>query len=123
MPVRGERRRYLLFQIVSEGSLDGRAVEEAIRRGIMTLYGVKGLSQANPQLIEYDAEGKVGILRCSHSNLRQVRASLAYTTSLEGYSASIHVKDVSGTLRALRRRIRRQSLTRPTPSSTSISVP
>lgn len=122
MPVRGERRRYLIFQILSEGRFDERAVEEAIKRGIITLYGVKGLSQANPQLIEYDMEGKRGILRCSHTQLRQVRASLAYITSLEGFSASIHVRRTSGTLRALRRG-EAQSFTRPTPSKTSISVP
>ncbi len=122
MAARGVRRRYLSFQILSEGRFKEKVVEEAIMRGILTLYGMKGLSQANPQLIEYDAEEKKGILRCSHTQLRQVRASLAYITNLEGLSTSINVKRVSGTLRALRRR-QTQSFTRPTPSTTSISVP
>lgn len=104
MPVRGTRRRYLMFQIFSEGRFEERIVEEAIMRGIITLYGVKGLSQANPQLVEYDMEGKEGVLRCSHTQLRQVKASLAYITSLEGLPTSIHIRRVSGTLRALRRR-------------------
>lgn len=121
MPVREARRRYLMFQIASEVGPGEKTLEEAIIRGILTLYGLKGLSQANPQLIEYDEKEKMGILRCSHTQLRQVRASLAYITSLEGLPASIQVKGVSGTLRALRRRA--QSFTKPTPSSTSISVP
>lgn len=122
MAFRGMRRRYLIFQIFSERGFEEREVEEAIMRGILTLYGMKGLSQANPQLIEYDAEEKRGILRCSHTQLRQVRASLAYITSLEGLPVSINVRRVSGTLRALRKR-QAQSFTRPTPSTTSISVP
>lgn len=102
MSVRRVRRRYLRFQVASERRFSKREVADAIRRGVLRLYGVHGLSQIEPVLIEFDEEEQTGILRCSHLHLRRMRASLAYITSISGSSSSIRVVKVSGTIRALK---------------------
>jgi len=102
MPVRRVRRRYLLFRVVSDRRCGGREIADAVRESVLRLYGLHGLSQVEPVIIEFDEEDQRGILRCSHRHLRQMRASLAYITSIGGSAASIHVLRASGTIRALR---------------------
>lgn len=104
MPVRRTRRRYLSFQVSSDQRHSEQEVADAIQKGVLRLYGVHGLSQIEPVLIEFDEEAQMGILRCSHRQLRKMRASLAYITSIGCHSASIHTAMVSGTIKALRSR-------------------
>jgi len=96
------RRRYLLFKVTSHQNHPERDVADAIQRGIIKLYGMYGLSQIEPSLLEFSREEQTGILRCSHLRLRQMRASLAFITCIGGTPAMIYVLRVSGTLKALR---------------------
>ncbi len=102
MPVRRVRRRYLRFQVASEQSYLFKEVADAIQKGVLRLYGVHGLSQLEPKLMDFDEDGQMGILRCSHLHLRRMRASLAYITNISGSVASVHVLKVSGTIKALK---------------------
>ena len=79
-----------------------REVADAIRGGVLRLYGVHGLSLIEPVLVEFEEESQTGILRCSHIHLRRMRASLAYMTEIGGSAASFRVLRVSGTIKALR---------------------
>jgi RNase P/RNase MRP subunit POP5 len=78
-------------------------VGEAITNGVLRLYGINGFSKIEPQLLEFDGDEQSGIVRCSHQNLRQMRASLAFITNVGESSASIRVLLVSGTIKALKR--------------------
>jgi len=102
MPVRRARRRYLRFKVASERRFHFSEIADAIQRGVLQLYGVHGLSQLEPVLMDFDEEDQTGILRCAHPHLRQMRASMAYITSISGSAASIHVLRVSGTIKSLR---------------------
>ena len=102
MPVKRVRRRYLRFRVSSERRHRGEEVADAVQKGVLRLYGVHGLSQIAPVLIEFDENRQTGILRCSHLHLRRMRAALAYITSIGGTAASIHVAMVSGIIKALR---------------------
>ena len=104
MPVRGVRRRYLLFSIDSDAKPTEREVWETIRDSIQGLYGVKGLSLIDPNLIQYDVETTKGVVRCTHDTERYLRACLAYTASIGGKAAAIRVARSSGTLKALRKK-------------------
>jgi RNase P/RNase MRP subunit POP5 len=104
MPVRRKRRRYLRIYVTSDRLCTEHEVSEAITNGVLHLYGIHGLSKTEPLLIEFDIDEQTGIVRCSHLNLRQMRASLAYVTNVGESAASIHVLNVSGTIKALKRR-------------------
>ena len=104
MPVRGIRRRYLLFYITGEHPIDEKAIWETMRNSILTLYGVKGFSLIDPNLIEYNAETRNGIIRCTHDTDRFMRASLASIMSLSGAPTAFRVQRTSGTIKALRRK-------------------
>lgn len=105
MVYRGRRRRrYLWIAVRGDTSFAYNDVAEAIHRSVLNLFGVEGLSLAEPKLIDFDEGGQSGILRCNHLQLDNVRAALAHVISIEGTAAAIQVLNVSGTIKALKRK-------------------
>jgi RNase P/RNase MRP subunit POP5 len=70
------------------------------------LYGEYGASLTGLTLIDYDVERKTAILRTSLVTVNLVRASLASMRSLAGAEAAVHVLAVSGTIKALRKKLK-----------------
>ena len=75
MPVRSIRRRYLHVTINGDSQPTELQIDEVIRRSLLNLFGLKGLSEVDPKLIEYRESEKSGIVRCSHDGLRYMRAA------------------------------------------------
>ena len=100
MPVHLTRRRYVVFQVLSEQIPDGRTVLEAIRDSIGTLFGEVGVSQVHFTPISYDETKGIGIIRCDHENAQGLRAAIAFVDHIGSRRASILVKGVSGTLKS-----------------------
>ena len=98
------RRRYLALEVVSEQAVTERAVINAVWKAILQLFGEYGASQTNVSLIEYEPQRNYAVVRCSHTALERVRASIASIVEINGKPAVIHVMGVSGTLRALRKK-------------------
>jgi ribonuclease P/MRP protein subunit POP5 len=99
------RRRYLALQIDSEESLESSSVSDAVWDALLRLFGEVGASQAWLYVVRFDKEKKHMVLRCSHKALPMVRASVATITSIDGKRAAVHVIRVSGTLKALGRKM------------------
>ena len=104
MPVHRKRRRYLKFWIRGDKGFSVKEVADAIQRSTQVLFGVQGLSTIEPNLIDFDEDSQSGILRCSHSHLREMRASLAFVTTMGESAAAMHVDKVSGTIRSLKKK-------------------
>jgi len=98
------RRRYLALKVVSEQRVTEGAVINAVWKAILQLFGEYGASQTNVSLIEYEPQRNYAVVRCSHTALERVRASIASIVEINGKPAVIHVMGVSGTLRALRKK-------------------
>ncbi len=99
------RRRYLALQIDSQEPLEPNSVSDAIWNALLRLFGEVGASQAGLYMVRSDTEKKCAVLRCSHKALPMVRASVASITSIDGKRAAVHVIRVSGTLKALGRKM------------------
>jgi RNase P/RNase MRP subunit POP5 len=65
MPVRLVKRRYILFKVTLEATPDEKTIWEHIRDSVYMLYGAKGLSLVDLNLIEYNETTKTGIVRCT----------------------------------------------------------
>ena len=98
------RRRYLALKLVSEQSMSREDLMNAIWDAIIRLFGEYGASQTDLTLIRYNHEGNYVIIRCSHKALEMVKASIASVTEVKRKPAAIHIKGVSGTLKALLKR-------------------
>ncbi|MDH5451301.1 MAG: Rpp14/Pop5 family protein [Candidatus Bathyarchaeota archaeon] len=99
------RKRYLALKVESEEPLSEKDLIRAIWSSILQLFGEYGASQTNLYLVEFNPEDGHTILRCSHKMVDIVRASIAAITRINEKSVGIHVVRVSGTLRALRKKV------------------
>jgi ribonuclease P/MRP protein subunit POP5 len=99
--IKREKRRYLALEVVSEQSLNERAILDAVQASVLRLFGEYGASKTSLKMIRYIPEKRRLVLRCSHMMLEQVRAAIASTVEIDGKTAEVHVTGVSGTLKAL----------------------
>jgi len=101
------RRRYLALKVECEEPLDHGAVSNAVWNAVLRLFGEVGVSQAGLYLVHFDKETNYAVLRCSHKALPMVKAAVASITKIGDKPAAIHVLRVSGSLKALSRKVDR----------------
>ncbi|HOT06762.1 MAG: Ribonuclease P protein component 2 [Methanosaeta sp. PtaB.Bin039] len=96
LPVLRERRRYLAFELESEGQADSRGIMQEVHLAYSSLFGDTG--GARPRLISFD--GQFGIIRFQNGYLEELRAAMATITSVCNERAAVRVRGVSGTIKA-----------------------
>jgi RNase P/RNase MRP subunit POP5 len=97
----------LALYIESDGAPSRKEFMDTVWSAVAKLYGEYGASLTSLSLIDYDVEKKTGIIRTSLVTVNLVRASLASITSVAGKDAAVHVLAVSGTIKALREKLKR----------------
>jgi RNase P/RNase MRP subunit POP5 len=78
---------------------------DALWSSIAKLYGEHGASQVNLSLIRFNVEENIAVIRVSNASVDMTRAALACLTNIAGKPAAVHVLRVSGTLKALHRKL------------------
>ena len=105
MPRRLVRRRYIGVKVESQGTFEGRSLAAALSGSLVKLFGEYGASLADFRLVDYQPESNCAILRCSHKVLDMVRASIVALKDVDGEKTALRIVCVSGTLKALRKRL------------------
>jgi RNase P/RNase MRP subunit POP5 len=100
------KRRYLALKIDSKANLNSKDLMDTIWEALLRLFGEYGASKTSLTLIDYCAEKRFAIIRVAHTEVDKIRAALASITKIATEPAAIHVLAVSGTLRALRKKIK-----------------
>ncbi len=106
-----ERKRYLVFEVISEREINKRELLEEIKNSIYSLYGDVGASKSRIWLIGYKKKKDedtgtdvgVGILRCAHDKVEEVRAALACIHSVNEARIGIRVIKISGSIKGATR--------------------
>lgn len=78
---------------------------DAVWKAILTLYGEYGASRIDLSLIKYNVEERSAIIRTVHSEVENLRTALATIIKIADKPAAIHVLAVSGTIKALQKKI------------------
>ena len=113
LPSLRERRRYLRFELMGEREIDKRELMKEIWNSIYSLYGDVGASECKLWLIEChrvesrnDEESNlsVGVLRCAHTKVEEVRAALACIHTVNDARVGIRVIRTSGSIKGASRR-------------------
>lgn len=104
MPIK-TRRRYLALKIDSAEKFESKDFLDALWGAVLRLYGEYGASRIGLTLIDYDGEKGHAIIRVAHIEVEKVRAAMASITEIMAKPVAVHVLAVSGTLRALRKKI------------------
>lgn len=100
------KRRYLALKIDSNEKFDSKEFMDAVWSALLRLYGEYGASRTSLALVDYNAEKKFAVIRVAHTEIGKVRAALASVTEIMAKPAAVHILKVSGTLRALRNKIK-----------------
>ncbi len=100
------RERYIVFQIMSD---KGFRLDETVRciwNSLLELYGEVGVSSFHIWIPSnlYNSDRGIGIIRCSHDAVQQVRASLALIKKMDGNKVTIRTLGVTGTIRSAKSR-------------------
>lgn len=100
-----ERRRYLVFEVISDREIEKRELLREIWDSVYTLYGDVGAFESKIWLIGYDKKKGTGtgILRCAHDKVEEVRAALACIHPVNGTRLGVRVIGISGTIKGATR--------------------
>jgi RNase P/RNase MRP subunit POP5 len=99
------RRRYLALKIDSNENFNSKDFMDTVWSAVSKLYGEHGASQTGLALIDYDMEKGFAVIRTTHTAVNIVRTALASITKIGNKPAAVHVLTVSGTIRALYKKL------------------
>jgi RNase P/RNase MRP subunit POP5 len=78
----------------------------ALWNTLLKLYGEYGASKTGLTLIDYNVEKQFAIIRIVHTAIENIRAAIASITEIAEKRVAIHVLHVSGTIKALYKKLK-----------------
>lgn len=97
LPSLRAKKRYLAFELFSEEPASRSDIVKEVMSSASSLLGDVITSDCDIRVLGFE-NGK-GIIQCSHTKVKQTRASLAALTRINGKRATLHVLGVSGTVK------------------------
>ncbi|HIE31200.1 MAG TPA: ribonuclease P [Methanosarcinales archaeon] len=107
LPSLREKKRYLAFEMLSEGAISRRDFIDELNRSASSLLGDVGSSECGIKMLSFGREG--GIVRCAHTRTTHTRAVLATINRVRGMRVAVHVIGISGTVKGAERFFGRDS--------------
>ncbi len=100
VPSLREKKRYLAFEIISEGAAGAGAACRDIEKALLAHLGTFGMAKAGAFIVKdsYSPRTGRGVIRVSSAGLDRVRASLALITEIGGKKAAVRSMLASGML-------------------------
>lgn len=104
LPSLREKRRYVVFEIVSERDFDLGEVVEAVWEGLISYMGERGVGLANPWIMKdlFYPEKQVGGIRIEKNSVQDVRTALALVDRIDGEKVCLYMRGVSGSIKKAR---------------------
>jgi ribonuclease P/MRP protein subunit POP5 len=97
LPSLRAKKRYLAFELVSEGQVSRSDLVKEVMSSASSLLGDVTASECDIRVLGF--EDWKGIIQCSHTKVKETRASLATLTRVGGKRATLHVLGTSGTVK------------------------
>ncbi len=101
-----EKKRYVAFQILSEGEIDFGDLINALWSSILDLFGEVNTGEINFWLVKdaWKKESKRGLIKCNHKHVSEVRLAMALINRIGDSQVSIRSLGVSGTMKSARKK-------------------
>jgi len=96
------RTRYLAFDAISEQKILLDDLINTIWHSVLNFLGEVGTSRASIKIIKdtYDDKRQMGILRCSHDDVENVRSALTLIQRIGDTRVILRVLGISGSIKA-----------------------
>lgn len=100
------RWRYLAYKVISEDKVKIEDLMNTIWHSILNFLGEAGASQSSIWIIRntYDENRQLGLIRCKHSAVEQVRTALALVQRAGDIRIVIKVLGISGTMKTAKKK-------------------
>lgn len=101
-----ERKRYVAYQLISESKVNFSDVTNTIWHSLLNFLGELGTADSHIWVIKniYDEEKQIGLVKCKHTAVEQVRAALALIQRIGDMRVVFKILGVSGTLKAAKKK-------------------
>ena len=94
-----DKKRYLVFELISEKNLRESEVSFELKNHLMKLFGSLGLSKMNYQFILFNEKSSKGILKCRHTALGDLKAGILLLKEVNGINVIPKTIKTSGTVK------------------------
>ena len=104
-PTQRDKRRYLVFRILSENNFTLKQSTEAINNALKNLIGILGVAGAGIRTLtkRWSQKTQTGVIMINHKYLNELKASLTLITKVNNKAATIQSLGVSGILKKTKR--------------------
>ena len=101
LPSLREKKRYVVFEVISEKELKINSIKEAIKKSLLNLIGIINYAKSNPHFLDdkYDKKNKRGIIRINHKHADDLKASFTLIKSIDNAKVIVRSIGVSGILK------------------------
>ncbi|MCB9362588.1 hypothetical protein H6504_04075 [Candidatus Woesearchaeota archaeon] len=99
LPTLREKKRYMVFEYDSKGSLSKDAIIRSITKNFGSLVGTLGAAKAGMQVLKDKFDRNTGILRINHRYVDHVKASFVLLREIDGHEVMVRSLGVSGILK------------------------
>lgn len=105
-PTLRPNHRYMAYQVLSEKKVSFDDIVNAMWHSIMNFAGELGASESRVWILRnmWDPEKQLGLLRCEHNSVEEIRAALALVQRVGEMPIVIKVLGISGTAKAARQK-------------------
>lgn len=94
-----EKKRYLVFKVISKREIDANSLSNSIKQGYKELFGEFGLAEANIKLIRDMYTKQKGIIRLNNKYENNLKATLATIKNINGIKVVLASMYLSGILK------------------------
>ena len=104
-PTQRDKRRYLVFRILSKNDFTLKQTSEAINNNLKDFIGTLGVAGAGIRVLSkrWSQKTQTGIIMVNNKYLNELKASLTLITKVNNKAATIKSLGVSGILKKTKR--------------------
>ncbi|MCS7093740.1 MAG: Rpp14/Pop5 family protein [Candidatus Aenigmarchaeota archaeon] len=102
-PTLRDRKRYILFKIISEEKIDFLQFKEAFFNTVLNFFGEIGFSKISPKFLEnlFNEQEYKGVLRVYYKHLSEAILCLGLISRIGESRVNVKIYKVSGTIKSL----------------------
>ncbi len=101
LPTLREKKRYVVFEVLSDNNVNQNNISSAISDSFMELYGNIGMAGAGLMFLneKYNSKLNRGIVKVGHYYVNNLKAALAMIREIDQNKVIVRSLGVSGVLR------------------------
>lgn len=97
LPSLRAKKRYLVFELIFDEPVSRSDLVREVMFSASSLLGDVTASECDIKVLGF--EDRKGIIQCSHTKVKETRASLAALTRINGRRATLYILGTSGTVK------------------------